>query len=160
MKEELKLSEDEWGRKSLAGEFTFAVPTKLLLFAWFRNELWWVKSPEWATKHSYVAQYHHLRDGGRQVIITSGAVLQHCIAPAVYEPDAGVHVEIQPLTPSVLYRRDAHAVGLVAVPTGAAESRRNGIWCLKPTHMNESLVPFSRALLNSRGGHAVGWAPI
>jgi len=155
----LKLSEDEWGRKSLATEFAFEVPTKLLLYARFKNDLWWVKSSEWETRHQWAAQYHHLRDGTRQVIITSGAVLQNCIIPAGFDPETECQAEVEILKPSWLYRCGEHAVGIVAVPSGTAESLRNGIWRLKPTHMNESLTPFDEALSYSRSGHATGLAP-
>lgn len=155
----LNLSEDEWSRKSLATEFVFAVPTKLLLFAWHKNDIWWAKSSEWAMHHKWSALYHHLRDGTRQVIVTSGAVIQDCIIPAGFDPETECIAEVELLTPSLLYKRDQHALGIVAVPTGAAESLRSRIWRIKNDHMNESLVPFAEALSNSRSGHVTGVAP-
>ena len=154
----LHLSEDEWGRKSLSTELAFEAPTKLLLYACLKNELWWAKSSEWATHHKWSAQYHHLRDGARQVIITSGVILQDCIIPAGFDPETECQAEVKILTPSLLYRRGEHAVGIVVVPSGTAESVRNGLWRLKPAHMNESLVPFSEALSRSRNGHVTGLA--
>ena len=155
----LNLSEDEWGRKTLATELTFEAPTKILLYACLGKELWWAKSSGWATRHKWSAQYHHLRDGARQVIVTCSAVIQDCIIPASFDPETECQAEVKVLVPSLLYRRGEHAVGIVAVPSGAAESLRNGLWRLKPAHMNESLAPFSGALSRSRNGHVTGLAP-
>jgi hypothetical protein len=155
----LALSEDNHGRRSLSTDLVFDRPAKILNYVWRGTDMWWVKSPEWSTHYHWAVQYHHLRDGSRQVIVNCGAVLQHCIASAAVDPDCGCESAVDWLRPSVLYRKGQHGVGLVAVPDGAAEALRNGIWRLKSSHVNEALAKFSSALAQGRGGSAKRFSP-
>ena len=150
----LELSKDEYGRSSLCATLHFEVPVKILTYAWMEREIWWTKSSMWSTNYNWNAQYHHLRDGTRQVIVTCASILQNCVIPAGFDPDASSLAEVEMLKPSVLYQKGEHGLGLVVVPEGAATSMRNGIWRLKQTHMNPSLQPLSQALMFTRAGHA------
>ena len=96
--------------------------------------------------------YHHLSDNSRQVIVSCGAVLEHCVVPPACEPTAASHVQLKLLQPVTLYKCGEHGLGIVAVPQGAARTMRNGIWQLKRAHMNPSLEPFSAALFTTRRG--------
>jgi len=121
----LKLSEDEWGRRSLSADLVFEQPVKVLMCAWLGSEWWWAKSPKWRTHYNWAAQYHHLRDGSRQVIVTCGALLQDCVIPAGFDPEAPGQAEVEFLKPSALYQKESHGLGLIVVPQGAARSLRN-----------------------------------
>lgn len=155
----ITFTQDDWGRAMLAAELEFALPARVLLFAWLGNDMWWAKSSRCEARHSWTALYHHLADGSRQAIVTCGAVLEHCVLehcvlPARCEPLASTQVALQFLQPVVLYRSGAHGLGIIAVPQGASKTLRNGIWQLKREYMSACIEPFAAGLSMSRRGHA------
>jgi hypothetical protein len=158
MNTELKLSEDEWGRRKLSAALVFEEPVHLLSLAWMGCEMWWAKSAQASARHDWSVQYHHLCGGSSQVIVTcGGSVIDGCVIPLGLDPASSVLVDVALARPSVLYRNEGHGVALVAVPQAATASLRNGIWRVKPSCMTDPLRPFDAALMRTRRGHDLGF---
>ena len=159
MKVALSVSEDGYGRRSIAADLAFDEPARVLVFAWLNSEMWWAKSSAWQSQYRWCALYQHLAEGSRQIIITCGVILGKCIVPSGCEPEAAGDAEVDLLRPAVLFRRGGHGLGIIVVPQGAAKTMRNGIWQLKPSYMNPSLEPFERALICTRTGYVNDFVP-
>ncbi|MEE9337565.1 MAG: hypothetical protein V3U87_05755 [Methylococcaceae bacterium] len=159
MKFLFKISSDEYGRKTLFSEMNFEVDVKIMAFAWYKDKVWWSKTSDWNNNIDMNIMYHHCKNSDRQVQVrvSRSAFIQDCTIPNGYDPESGNEINVEYLTPIVIYNKEQHGIGFIVFPDGSLKSLRNGIWKLKREFYTNNLQFFEPALSKTRKGSMLGF---
>jgi hypothetical protein len=151
---ELSVSDHPWGRV-LVADFDFEEEARFLLFAWNGQQLVWAKASTCDTSAELNLCYHPcLGDKVQLLAGISGTVSTDLILKSNQVPTSGMRSRAEISVPSVLYTTRDHGLGLLAVRRGLTQSRRKGLWHIRPEAITPELALFAPAY--GRRGTFVG----
>jgi hypothetical protein len=151
---ELSLSDHPCGRV-LAADLDFEEEARFLLFAWCGQHLAWAKASSYDTGAELDICYHPcLGDQVQLLARIAGTVSTDLILKSNQVPTSGMRSRAELSVPSVLYTTLDHGLGLLAVRREQTNSRRKGLWHIRPDAITPELALFAQAY--GRHGTFVG----
>ena len=142
---ELSLSDQPSGIV-LAGEFSFEVDVRVLLFAWNGQDMAWAKESGHLRSAKLDICYHPCRGDDIQLLARiGGSVSTDLMLKSTQCPTVGMTCRAELSVPSVLYRTINHGLGLLVIPTELTKSRRKCLWHIRSGELPEKFAMFEQA---------------